>query len=63
MFSWAIHKVSDTELAKDLVQDTFMAATEKIEGFKGDSSLKNDEIIIDLSNFKKDIIAKIEESK
>lgn len=40
MFSWAIHKVSDTELAKDLVQDTFMAATEKIEGFKGDSSPK-----------------------
>ena len=28
-----------------------------------DSSLMNDEIIIDLNNFKKDIIARIEESK
>jgi RNA polymerase sigma-70 factor (TIGR02943 family) len=40
LYSWAFHKVSDTELAKDLVQDTFLAAVEKIESFKGDSSPK-----------------------
>jgi RNA polymerase sigma factor (sigma-70 family) len=40
LFSWALHKVSDTELAQDLVQDTFLAAAEKIDGFKGDSAPK-----------------------
>lgn len=40
LYSWALHKVSDSELAKDLVQDTFLAATEKIESFKGESSHK-----------------------
>ena len=40
MFSWALHKVSDLELAKDLVQDTFMAAAEKLSSFKGDSTPK-----------------------
>jgi RNA polymerase sigma-70 factor (TIGR02943 family) len=40
LFSWALHKVSDTELAKDLVQETFLAAAEKIETFKGDSTHK-----------------------
>ena len=40
LYSWAYHKVSDTELAKDLVQDTFLAAAEKINDFKGDSSPK-----------------------
>lgn len=40
LFSWASYKVSDTELAKDLVQDTFLAATEKFDSFKGDSSPK-----------------------
>jgi RNA polymerase sigma-70 factor (ECF subfamily) len=40
LYSWAFHKVSDTELAKDLVQDTFLAAVEKIQSFKGDSSPK-----------------------
>jgi len=40
MYSWAFHKVSDAELAQDLVQDTFLAAAEKIDGFKGDSSPK-----------------------
>lgn len=40
LYSWARHKVSDTELAKDLVQDTFLAAAEKIEDFKGESSPK-----------------------
>lgn len=37
LFSWAFHKVSDKELAQDLVQDTFLAAAEKIDSFKGES--------------------------
>ena len=37
LYSWALHKVSDHEMAKDLVQDTFLAAAEKIQSFKGDS--------------------------
>jgi len=40
LFSWALHKVSDKELAADLVQDTFLAAAEKIDSFKGNSSPK-----------------------
>lgn len=40
LYTWALHKVSDSELAKDLVQDTFLAAAEKIDGFKGESTLK-----------------------
>ncbi len=40
LYSWARYKVSDSELAKDLVQDTFLAATEKYEGFKSGSSPK-----------------------
>lgn len=40
LYSWAYHKVSDSELAKDLVQDTFLAAAEKINNFKGDSTPK-----------------------
>ncbi len=40
MLSWALQKVSDTEIAKDLVQDTFLAAVEKLSSFRGDSSPK-----------------------
>jgi RNA polymerase sigma-70 factor (TIGR02943 family) len=40
LYSWAFHKVSNTDLAQDLVQDTFLAAAEKIESFKGESSPK-----------------------
>ena len=40
LFSWAKHKVSNSELAADLVQDTFLAAAEKMDGFKGDSTPK-----------------------
>ena len=29
-----MYKVSDPELASDMVQDTFLAAAEKIDGFK-----------------------------
>jgi len=40
LFSWALHKTSDEDLAKDLVQDTFAAAAEKISLFRGESSPK-----------------------
>jgi RNA polymerase sigma-70 factor (ECF subfamily) len=40
MYSWAYHKVSDAEMAKDLVQDTFLVAVTKIGSFKNESSPK-----------------------
>ncbi|HES59380.1 MAG TPA: sigma-70 family RNA polymerase sigma factor [Caldithrix sp.] len=40
LYSWALHKVSDSTMAADLVQDTFLAAVEKIDSFKGNSSPK-----------------------
>lgn len=40
LYAWARYKLSDDELAKDLVQDTFMAAAEKASSFKGESSPK-----------------------
>ncbi len=40
LYSWALHKVSDPELAGDLVQDTFLAAAEKVSAFKGNSTPK-----------------------
>ncbi len=40
MLRWAFHKVSDIELAKDLVQDTFLIAAEKQSSFKGESKPK-----------------------
>ena len=40
LYSWAFHKVSNAELAADLVQDTFLAAVEKLDSFKGDSTPK-----------------------
>jgi RNA polymerase sigma-70 factor (TIGR02943 family) len=40
LYSWALFKVTDPELAKDLVQDTFLVAAEKIQEFRGDSSAK-----------------------
>lgn len=40
LYFWAFHKVSDSELAKDLVQDTFLVAAEKSDSFKGYSSPK-----------------------
>lgn len=50
LYSWAFHKVSDPELAKDLVQDTFLAAVEKIDSFKGKSSPKT--WLFSILNFK-----------
>lgn len=40
LYAWASHKVSDPETARDLVQDTFLVAAEKIDSFKGDSTPK-----------------------
>ena len=40
MLSWTSFKVSDMELAKDLVQDTFLIASEKFATFRGESSPK-----------------------
>lgn len=50
LYSWAYFKLSDTEMAKDIVQDTFMAAAEKIDGFKGDSTPKT--WLFSILNFK-----------
>ncbi len=50
MYSWAFFKVSDSELAKDLVQDTFLAAAEKLSSFKGKSSPKT--WLFSILNFK-----------
>lgn len=50
MFNWAYHKVGNEEQAKDLVQDTFLAAAEKIESFRGDSNPKT--WLISILNFK-----------
>ncbi|PLX11411.1 MAG: RNA polymerase subunit sigma [Marinilabiliales bacterium] len=46
----AMYKVSDVEIAKDIVQDTFLAATEKIHNFKGESSPKT--WLFSILNFK-----------
>ena len=40
LYSWAYHKVTDAELAKDLVQETFLAAAKNVHTFKGNSSPK-----------------------
>src|ERR1700739_262860 len=37
LLSWAVYKVSDKQLAEDLVQDTFLAAVQSFDRFKGDS--------------------------
>lgn len=40
MYSWALHKTSSREMAEDLVQETFLAAVQSYEKFKGDSKAK-----------------------
>ena len=40
LFAWALHKTSSRETAEDLVQDTFLAASESFEKFKGNSEPK-----------------------
>ena len=40
LYSWAFFKTSSKEVAEDLVQDTFLAAFHKIDGFQGKSQPK-----------------------
>lgn len=40
LYSWALHKTSSKETAEDLVQDTFLAAVQSFNRFKGESSPK-----------------------
>jgi len=40
LLSWATYKLSDKELAADLVQDTFLIAVQSFDKFKGDSEPK-----------------------
>jgi RNA polymerase sigma-70 factor (TIGR02943 family) len=38
LYSYALARLNDDELARDLVQETFLAALEKKDGFRGDCS-------------------------
>ena len=40
LLRWAEYRLGDHDLAQDLVQETFLAAYEKLDSFKGDSSPK-----------------------
>lgn len=40
LYNWAFHKTSSATIAEDLVQESFLAASENIDSFKGDSSAK-----------------------
>jgi RNA polymerase sigma-70 factor (TIGR02943 family) len=40
LYSWACHKVSDDQLAEDLVQETFLSAFQSLESFQGKSNPK-----------------------
>ncbi len=40
LYGYALARVNDNELAKDLVQETFLAALEKVETFEGKSTEK-----------------------
>ena len=41
LFKFAVSRVGNNDIAKDLVQDTFLAALINIDGFKGEVSEKN----------------------
>jgi RNA polymerase sigma-70 factor (TIGR02943 family) len=41
LYRYALPRVSDSDIAKDLVQETFLAAWRNIERFKGEISEKN----------------------
>ena len=38
LFNYTISRVSDREIAQDLVQDTFLAALKSMKNFKGEAS-------------------------
>jgi len=38
LYAFAITRINDEELARDLVQETFLAALQKVDGFEGKSS-------------------------
>ncbi len=40
LYKWAYYKTSSVEIAEDLVQETFLAAAQKYDFFKGNSSPK-----------------------
>lgn len=40
LYSWAVHKVNDTHLGEDLVQETFLAAFKSYDRFEGKSHPK-----------------------
>ncbi|WP_316802983.1 sigma-70 family RNA polymerase sigma factor [Pedobacter nototheniae] len=40
LFTYAVSRLNDEEIAKDLVQETFLAGLERIENFEGHSSEK-----------------------
>ncbi|MCB0633710.1 MAG: sigma-70 family RNA polymerase sigma factor [Saprospiraceae bacterium] len=40
LYVWAVQRVSDHQLAEDLVQDTFLAASENLGSFRGGSQPK-----------------------
>ncbi len=41
LYRFALPRVNDADIAKDLVQDTFLAAWRNAENFKGEVSEKN----------------------
>ena len=41
LYRYALPRVSDVDIAKDLVQETFLAAWRNVENFKGAASEKN----------------------
>ena len=38
LFNYAVTRVSDSEIAKDLVQDTFIAGLKSAKNFKGEAA-------------------------
>ncbi len=40
LYAWAVQKTADQQLSEDLVQDTFLAAIERIDSFKKESQPK-----------------------
>jgi RNA polymerase sigma-70 factor (ECF subfamily) len=41
LYKYTLPRVSDSGIAKDLVQETFLAAWRNIDNFKGEASEKN----------------------